>query len=121
MYWAGRARARRHLLRTASPRRPPESERDRRSVSGGPASRGSNQARTNGTEASPRFCMMHEGTWAGLAVQETIHREGLLAKVVTMGSELERGLVESLGNRSEARRVGKECVSTCRSRGGPYP
>src|SRR3546814_15051998 len=23
--------------------------------------------------------------------------------------------------RSEARRVGKECVSTCRSRGSPYP
>ncbi|HEY9549201.1 MAG TPA: aspartate aminotransferase family protein [Kiloniellaceae bacterium] len=35
---------------------------------------------------------------AGLAVRETIHREGLLAKVVTMGSELERGLVERLGN-----------------------
>src|SRR3546814_13366230 len=25
------------------------------------------------------------------------------------------------GNRSEERRVGKECVSTCRSRGSPYP
>src|SRR3546814_12074000 len=25
-----------------------------------------------------------------------------------------------LGVRSEARRVGKECVSTCRSRGSPY-
>lgn len=35
---------------------------------------------------------------AGLAVQETIHREGLLAKVVAMGGELERCLVERLGN-----------------------
>src|SRR3546814_15746024 len=26
----------------------------------------------------------------------------------------------SLNNRSEERRVGKECVSTCRSRGSPY-
>src|SRR3546814_9447747 len=26
-----------------------------------------------------------------------------------------------LGNRSEERRVGKECVSTCRSRWAPYP
>src|SRR3546814_12053263 len=25
------------------------------------------------------------------------------------------------GRRSEERRVGKECVSTCRSRGSPYP
>src|SRR3546814_18215880 len=25
------------------------------------------------------------------------------------------------GDRSEERRVGKECVSTCRSRGSPYP
>ncbi|HEY9547962.1 MAG TPA: aminotransferase class III-fold pyridoxal phosphate-dependent enzyme, partial [Kiloniellaceae bacterium] len=35
---------------------------------------------------------------AGLAVQETIHRDGLLAKVVAMGGELERCLVERLGN-----------------------
>src|SRR3546814_12915284 len=27
---------------------------------------------------------------------------------------------DSLGNRSEERRVGKECVSTCRSRWAPY-
>src|SRR3546814_17687473 len=27
----------------------------------------------------------------------------------------------SYPNRSEARRVGKECVSRCRSRGSPYP
>src|SRR3546814_15817550 len=27
---------------------------------------------------------------------------------------------ESYGNRSEERRVGKECVSTCRSRWSPY-
>src|SRR3546814_17750107 len=26
-----------------------------------------------------------------------------------------------VGNRSEERRVGKECVSTCRYRGSPYP
>src|SRR3546814_14464614 len=32
-----------------------------------------------------------------------------------------RVVVEArIGNRSEERRVGKECVSTCRSRGSPY-
>src|SRR3546814_13128775 len=30
-------------------------------------------------------------------------------------------LVVELGHRSEERRVGKECVSTCRSRWSPYP
>jgi adenosylmethionine-8-amino-7-oxononanoate aminotransferase len=35
---------------------------------------------------------------AGLAVQETIHRDKLLANVVRMGEELERRLVERLGN-----------------------
>lgn len=35
---------------------------------------------------------------AGLAVQETIRREGLLANVVAMGAELERQLTERLGN-----------------------
>src|SRR3546814_6501609 len=31
-----------------------------------------------------------------------------------------RNLGEDLGGRSEERRVGKECVSTCRSRWSPY-
>src|SRR3546814_20853218 len=31
------------------------------------------------------------------------------------------GLLVYVDNRSEERRVGKECVSTCRSRGLPYP
>src|SRR3546814_20852281 len=30
------------------------------------------------------------------------------------------GLLVSLGDRSEERRVGKECVNTCRSRWSPY-
>src|SRR3546814_2955125 len=30
------------------------------------------------------------------------------------------GLIKKLTNRSEERRVGKECVSTCRSRWSPY-
>src|SRR3546814_9379785 len=29
--------------------------------------------------------------------------------------------IEATENRSEERRVGKECVSTCRSRGWPFP
>src|SRR3546814_14916553 len=35
---------------------------------------------------------------AGLAVQETIRRDNLLANVVKRGDELERSLVERLGN-----------------------
>src|SRR3546814_15693545 len=33
----------------------------------------------------------------------------------------EEALKEALDNSSEERRVGKECVSTCRSRWAPYP
>src|SRR3546814_14695253 len=32
-----------------------------------------------------------------------------------------RATLEGLGRRSEERRVGTECVSTCRSRWSPYP
>src|SRR3546814_15607985 len=32
----------------------------------------------------------------------------------------ERGYAIGIGHRSEERRVGKECVSTCRSRWSPY-
>src|SRR3546814_1832564 len=37
-----------------------------------------------------------------------------------LGMELTKRLVAGLGGRSEERRVGKECVSTCRSRRSPY-
>src|SRR3546814_14289730 len=33
----------------------------------------------------------------------------------------DRPICIAAGNSSEERRVGKECVSTCRSRGSPYP
>src|SRR3546814_16365333 len=36
-------------------------------------------------------------------------------------SRLVRGLLQEGSPRSEERRVGKECVSTCRSRWSPYP
>src|SRR3546814_12389449 len=37
------------------------------------------------------------------------------------GQAVGSALVEHPGTRSEERRVGKECVSTCRSRWSPYP
>src|SRR3546814_13437568 len=36
-------------------------------------------------------------------------------------ADLERSYAAALDERSEERRVGKECVSTCRSRWWPYP
>src|SRR3546814_12873571 len=44
---------------------------------------------------------------------------GLLFFVAFAGSFA--GMLFGAGGRSEARRVGKECVSTCRSRWSPYP
>src|SRR3546814_7590362 len=43
---------------------------------------------------------------------ETTKRKGLLSE--------RKGKGQSSGERSEERRVGKECVSTCRSRWSPY-
>src|SRR3546814_15054878 len=44
---------------------------------------------------------------------------GLVAEAGGVGAEL-AGALQGDGLRSEARRVGKECVSTCRSRWSPY-
>src|SRR3546814_1536357 len=45
---------------------------------------------------------------------------GHLAPGLTQGSHDTRQFTSRLGTRSEERRVGKECVSTCRSRWSPY-
>src|SRR3546814_16108670 len=45
------------------------------------------------------------------------------AHIVVLGAHLvifEEHAIFALGHRSEERRVGKECVSTCRSRWSPY-
>src|SRR3546814_15340361 len=46
----------------------------------------------------------------------------VLADVKLPGGKVRRALVQATkrGERSEERRVGKECGSTCRSRGSPY-
>src|SRR3546814_165158 len=52
-----------------------------------------------------------------------VNSEELLNMAVDkLETEIERlGGVENLTESSEERRVGKECVSTCRSRWSPYP
>src|SRR3546814_15488889 len=52
----------------------------------------------------------------GIGVEPLDEAQPLVAKI---GFHLEIG-VEAEGLRSEERRVGKECVSTCRSRWSPY-
>src|SRR3546814_13515200 len=44
-----------------------------------------------------------------------------LLTIVESGKALPGLELAWLGDRSEERRVGKECVSTCRSRWSPYP
>src|SRR3546814_8496864 len=50
------------------------------------------------------------------------HAEGVAADAVGHGLEEAQGRIDGDGrvDRSEERRVGKECVSTCRSRWSPY-
>src|SRR3546814_11540245 len=65
-----------------------------------------------------------------LAIQAAIRGKGVaLANVLMVSDELQAGIlvqpfdlsISPPPERSEERRVGKECVSTCRSRWAPYP
>ena len=58
------------------------------------------------------------GTHAGLAVG----LEQLMPQAELIGVTVSRSVADQLPKveRSEERRVGKECVSTCRSRWSPY-
>src|SRR3546814_20493536 len=56
----------------------------------------------------------------GFAVRDYAARTGLdWSQLAAAQTARERGLIAEQG-RSEERRVGKECVSTCRSRWSPY-
>src|SRR3546814_16369993 len=55
----------------------------------------------------------YEATRAAFVARQPIGRIGTPEEIAA--------LVVYLAGRSEARRVGKECVSTCRSRWSPYP
>src|SRR3546814_12959314 len=46
--------------------------------------------------------------------------EGVIAVVANWGSKGHAAMIARLEERSEERRVGKWCVSTCRSQGAPY-
>src|SRR3546814_11263900 len=59
-----------------------------------------------------------EGVLADAFLEFTAMRQQVLLR----GSHHTQEVAHDLdGLRSEERRVGKECVSTCRSRGSPYP
>src|SRR3546814_2659404 len=55
----------------------------------------------------------------GLLRRRGARRRGAVP-VGPLGREASRGLPRRRSPRSEGRRVGKECVSTCRSRWSPY-
>src|SRR3546814_2519835 len=62
---------------------------------------------------------------SGLVALPLILTKGRNAKIIMLSSNCDEGsaaAIEALAmGRSEERRGGKECVSTCRSRGSPYP
>src|SRR3546814_17501293 len=64
----------------------------------------------------------HSETAAKFAEEITKASNGELEVVTHPGGSLFSGgeIYSAVRTRSEERRVGKECVSTCRSRGAPY-
>src|SRR3546814_17700357 len=60
-------------------------------------------------------------TGVGQVVEATLMDSGLALMTTAIPEYLVNGeLPPRLGNRSEESRVGKECVSACRSRGSPF-
>src|SRR3546814_18872221 len=53
-------------------------------------------------------------------LRELIEQGGQLLQQLIAGGGHKASGVKRMGDRSEERRVGKECVSTCRSRWSPY-
>src|SRR3546814_11408091 len=54
-----------------------------------------------------------------LLIADGLYRGGGASGIVPLSDGA--GEVVAIGERSEERRVGNECVSTCRSRWSPYP
>src|SRR3546814_7889715 len=57
-----------------------------------------------------------QGTWR-MGEEASLHKKEVAA--LRLGIELGMTLIDTAEMRSEERRVGKECVSTCRSRWSP--
>src|SRR3546814_20293609 len=59
----------------------------------------------------------------GISFQANICRisRGFGREILALAASIEFPTVIAATDRSEERRVGKECVSTCRSRWSPYP
>src|SRR3546814_14738625 len=80
--------------------------------------------------ATPRFGIVDKSQEIGFRVKDTGYPQGQPIEVITRrdGDEINRQRIVAgedvrveVPIRSEERRVGKECVSTCRSRWSPYP
>src|SRR3546814_11834892 len=81
------------------------------------------------------YVVFHAAAYKHVPVLETQLREAIRNNVLATETVVEQSLQAGVGtfvlistdkavdpaNRSEERRVGKECVSTCRSRCSPYP
>src|SRR3546814_13771944 len=92
-----------------------------------------NRFRRSVRRTTPGRCLSVMARWSRSRIQDKIWHPGVDDSIfmrillVEDESELARWLTRSLArhggfvaDRSEERRVGKECVSTCRSRWSPY-
>src|SRR3546814_17362975 len=70
--------------------------------------------------SEPELLVKYLFTSENLSIQVHPDDEGAKARGYPRGKDEAWVVLEAEPGRSEERRVGKECVSTCRSRGSPY-
>src|SRR3546814_10480071 len=83
---------------------------------------------TSGTTGDPKATMLSHGALAAairawvekFALTSDDRQIAMLPMFHSFGFIVVLNTTMSVGGRSEERRVGKECVSTCRSRWSPY-
>src|SRR3546814_12840050 len=97
-------------------------QRDRLRIRGGSAERGIG---VTNVLAGRRFAFMTDQRDRLVAVQEALQqalRMGILRQLLdaALAARHQQRVEVGRERRSEERRVGKECVSTCRSRWSPY-
>src|SRR3546814_12236477 len=68
----------------------------------------------------PDYVFLAAAKVGGILANNTLRADFLYENLAIQNNVIHQAYVQGVKKRSEERRVGKECVSTCRSRWSPY-